>query len=49
MIAVELQYRINEPEEVIVLGTGNFGVVEPTIPHEVKPLGQVKFYVEFYE
>lgn len=45
-----LQYTINEPEEeVIILDTETFGVIEPTILHEVKPMGPVKFYVEFYE
>lgn len=44
-----LQYTINEPEkEVIELDENNHGVVEPTILHEVKPLGKVRFYVEFY-
>jgi tellurite resistance-related uncharacterized protein len=45
----ELQYTINEPDsEVMILDKNNSGVVEPTILHEVKPLGSVKFYVEFY-
>jgi tellurite resistance-related uncharacterized protein len=45
----ELQYTINEPEhEVIVLDSNRFGVVEPTMLHEVKPLGKVRFYVEFH-
>lgn len=44
-----LQYTINEPEsEVVVLDENVFGVVEPTVRHEVKPLGRVRFYVEFY-
>jgi len=44
----ELQYTIHEPErEVVVLDQRTYGVVEPTVRHEVKPLGQVKFYVEF--
>lgn len=45
-----LQYTINEPEqEVVVLDPHTYGVVEPTIRHEVKPLGKVRFYVEFYK
>jgi len=45
----KLQYTILEPErEVIVLDKDTFGVVEPTIRHEVKPLGHARFYVEFY-
>jgi tellurite resistance-related uncharacterized protein len=46
----QLQYTINEPEiEVIILDPDHHGVVEPTIRHEVKPLGKVRFYVEFYQ
>lgn len=46
----QLQYMINEPEEeILILDAENFGVVEPTVRHEVKPLGAVRFYVEFYE
>ncbi|PID45524.1 MAG: tellurite resistance protein [Proteobacteria bacterium] len=45
----KLQYKINEPEEeIVVLDVDNYGVVEPTILHEVKPLGKVRFHVEFY-
>ncbi|ARN73753.1 DUF1971 domain-containing protein [Oceanicoccus sagamiensis] len=45
----ELEYTINEPEtEVIILSPQRYGVVEPTIYHQVKPLGAVKFYVEFH-
>lgn len=45
----QLQYTINEPsEEIIVLDENKFGVVEPTVRHEVKPLGRVRFYVEFH-
>lgn len=44
-----LQYTINEPEkEVTVLDSNTFGVIEPTVLHEVKPLGPVRFYVEFH-
>lgn len=44
-----LQYTINESEkEVTILDENVHGVVEPTVPHEVKPLGRVRFYVEFY-
>jgi tellurite resistance-related uncharacterized protein len=43
-----LQYTISEPEEVILLDVNRFGVVEPTALHQVKPLGKVRFYVEFY-
>ena len=45
----ELQYKINQPEEIIILDIDNYGVIEPAILHEVKPLGTVKFYIEFYQ
>ena len=44
-----LEYRIEEPEEVIVLDSENEGIIQPTVLHRVKPLGAVRFYVEFYE
>jgi tellurite resistance-related uncharacterized protein len=44
-----LEYTIQEPKlEVIQLTPRAFGVVEPTIKHHIKPLGLVRFYVEFY-
>ena len=50
VIEGRLQYKITEPEEeIIILGPEKFGVVEPTILHEVKPLGPVRFYVEFFQ
>jgi len=43
-----LRYRILEPEiEEHVLEPGRDGVVEPGVPHEVEPLGAVRFFVEF--
>lgn len=44
----KLLYTINEPKEEIYLDSNNSGVVEPTVYHQVKPLGKVRFYVEFY-
>lgn len=44
----ELRYTILEPEpEAHVLTPELSGVVEPEVPHEVEPLGPVRFYVEF--
>lgn len=44
----KLLYRILEPEiEENELSVENYGVVEPQVPHEVKPLGKVRFHVEF--
>jgi tellurite resistance-related uncharacterized protein len=44
-----LRYRILRPElEEIELSPERYGVVEPTVPHEVEPIGHVRFYVEFF-
>jgi tellurite resistance-related uncharacterized protein len=43
-----LWYSIEETSEQIRLDTKTFGVVEPAVLHQVKPLGNVRFYVEFY-
>ncbi|MDE2599804.1 MAG: DUF1971 domain-containing protein [Rhodocyclaceae bacterium] len=44
-----LQYTIDGPgKETLILDEHTSGVVEPMVPHEVKPLGKVRFYVEFY-
>lgn len=46
----ELLYRILEPDiEDINLTPKTFGVVEPTVKHEVVPAQRVRFYVEFYQ
>ena len=46
----QLEYCIEiEPEETIVLDKEKSGVVEPEVPHHVKPLGDVEFFVEFYK
>lgn len=43
-----LRYRILEPEpEVHLLSPERPGVVEPEVPHEVEPVGAVRFCVEF--
>ena len=50
VIEGELLYRILEPTtEEVVLNTALSGVVEPTIAHEIAPLGNVKFFVEFFK
>ena len=44
-----LRYRILEPAvEEVELSPGRDGIVEPQIPHEVKPVGRVRFHVEFW-
>lgn len=43
-----LRYRILEPSlEEHVLSAELHGVVEPEVPHDVEPMGTVRFYVEF--
>jgi tellurite resistance-related uncharacterized protein len=43
-----LLYRILEPApEEHRLTPGADGIVEPEVPHEVEPLGRVRFFVEF--
>ena len=45
----ELRYRIFGPSpESHVLTPNVPGVVEPEVPHEVEPVGRVRFYVEFF-
>ena len=44
-----LRYRILEPEiRTFELSPGQPGIVEPEVPHEVEPVGRVRFRVEFY-
>ena len=46
----KLECKINDPEtEIVILDKNRYGVVEPTILHEVKAIGKVKFHVEFYK
>jgi len=49
VLSGKLLYTIQQPFEEIVLDSNQYGVVEPTILHHVKPLGQVSFFVEFYQ
>jgi tellurite resistance-related uncharacterized protein len=49
VLSGHLLYTIQEPFEEITLDINNFGVVEPTVLHQVKPVGSVRFYVEFYQ
>ena len=43
-----LRYRIQgDPPEECVLVPGQDGIVEPQVPHDVTPIGDVQFHVEF--
>ena len=45
-----LLYRILEPTiEEVVLAVGDVAIVEPQVLHEVTPLGEVRFCVDFYK
>lgn len=35
------------PEEAVTLTPERAGVIPPEVPHEVEPLGEVEFYVQF--
>jgi len=43
----QLKYTIDN-NEVHILTPEKSGIVEPTVAHHVKPLGEVLFSVEFY-
>lgn len=48
VIEGKLLYTIqSNPIETVELSPDLFGVVEPEVEHFVKPLGHVKFFVEF--
>lgn len=50
ILSGSLIYRILEPEvEKIELSKSNPGIIEPDILHEVKLIGDVKFFVAFYK
>ena len=47
--AGRLCYRTHAPfHDEAVLEAGDVGVVLPEVEHEVEPLGEVRFHVEFY-
>ncbi|HSV03238.1 MAG TPA: DUF1971 domain-containing protein [Phenylobacterium sp.] len=52
VIEGRLAYRITDPRrpasETVLTPQGEPGIVEPTILHEVEPLGPVRFFVEFH-
>ena len=52
VLAGRLAYRIvddrRSPSERVLSPNAPPGIVEPTILHEVEPLGPVQFFVEFH-
>lgn len=45
----ELHYIITESGEDYTLTIDRPGIVEPEVTHKVVPIGNVRFYVEFYK
>jgi tellurite resistance-related uncharacterized protein len=43
-----LRFRLLDPSSERILDIWDSGVVQPMQPHEVEPLGPVRFFVEFY-
>jgi tellurite resistance-related uncharacterized protein len=43
-----LRFRLLDPASERILDIRDSGVVQPMQPHEVEPLGPVRFFVEFY-
>lgn len=48
VVSGELRYRVETLGIDAVLSPGHDGIVVPEAPHEVEPVGAVRFYVEFY-
>ena len=49
VLSGQLRYRIlTDPPEEKILSVETPGIVEPQVPHQVEPLGEVEFYIEFY-
>ena len=48
VLSGELQFVAPSLGLDVVLNPARPGVVKPTVPHRVKPLGPVSFYVEFW-
>ncbi len=48
VLSGRLHYCVPATGETAILSPGRSGVVEPTVPHRVKPLGAVTFSIEFW-
>ncbi len=49
VVSGKLLYTIQEPVEESLLESDKYGVVEPTVLQQVKPMGHVDFFVEVYQ
>jgi tellurite methyltransferase len=45
----KLLYRIYDTHQEIILDKDHYGVAQPKQLHHIEPLGEVKFYVEFFK
>ena len=48
VLSGRLRYSVPATGEAAILSPGQPGVVEPTVSHRVKPLGEVTFSIEFW-
>lgn len=44
----KLKYTIPSTDEIVILDSETWGIVEPEVAHHVTPLGPVSFFVEFH-
>ncbi|NES84053.1 MAG: DUF1971 domain-containing protein [Moorea sp. SIO2B7] len=50
VISGKLHYQIlTTPPQTYLLTPTVAGIIEPQVPHQVEPLGETSFYVEFYQ
>ena len=50
VVSGELRYRVLGPTPVDrILSSARPAIVEPEVPHEVEPIGEVRFWLEFLE
>ena len=50
VVTGRLRYEIlREPVEIFTLSPEVKGVIEPQVPHQVEPIGEVTFFVEFFK
>ena len=48
VVSGQLQYTIPSQDEIVLLDPETPGIVEPEVPHRIKPLGPVMFHLEFW-
>ena len=48
VIEGRLRYRVLVPPAESILDPDHPGIAEPTQPHEVEPMGAVRFFIEFH-